>query len=131
MLLQGTAFRMRDIGYSLFRVQDQICVQTTGVQESQPNHTRKRGRRLRKHRLRCRNPSLQRLLFHEFRVSAGLQLGPKPYVRYVHRQLDVLFENQGQLAKNSPLKINKAHNIRLSAKIDQFTTFYRFNVCVY
>jgi hypothetical protein len=55
-------------------------------------------------------------LFHEFQVLLGLQLVPKLYVRYVRRQLGVLFENQGQLAKNSPLKINKAHNIRFSAK---------------
>jgi hypothetical protein len=54
-------------------------------------------------------------MFHEFRVFVGLQLVPKLCVRYVRQQLGVWFENQGQLAKNSPLKINKIGNIRVSA----------------
>jgi len=115
-LLRGTAFRMQGIVCSLVRVLDQICVQTGGVQESQPNHIEKLGKHLCILRLQRMNPSLLRWLFRGFLVFLGLQLVPKFCVRYVRRQLGVLFENQGQLAKNSPLKINKAHNIRFSAK---------------
>jgi hypothetical protein len=63
------------------------------------------------------NPSPPRWMFHEFRVFVGLQRVPKPCVRYVRQQLGVLFENQGQLAENSPLKINKIYNIRVSALV--------------
>jgi len=54
-------------------------------------------------------------MFHEFRAFVGLQRVPKLCVYYVRQQLGVLFENQGQLAKNSPLKLNKIDNIRVSA----------------
>ncbi len=107
---------MQDIGCSLVHVPDQICVQTEGAQESQPNHIEKLGKHLCILRLQHMNPSLLRSLFRGFLVFVGLQLVPKFYVHYVRRQLGVLFENQGQLAKNSPLKINEAHNIRFSAK---------------
>jgi hypothetical protein len=98
-LALGTAFRKLSIVCSRFRGQGQISFQKAGAQEIQPNHTMTLGKRLCILRLQCRNPSLQRWLFHEFPVSVGLQLVPKLYVRYVRRQLVALFENQGQLAK--------------------------------
>ena len=97
-LVLGIAFRRLSIVCSLFRVQGQIFFQKAGAQANQPNHTVKRGKGLCILRLRCRNPSLQRWLFHESPVWLGVQLVPKLYVRYVRRQLGVLFENQGLLA---------------------------------
>jgi len=96
--LLGIAFRRRGIVCSLFRGQGQISSQKAGVQANQPNHTVKRGKRLCIRRPRRRNPSLQRWLFHEYPFSLGVQLVPKLCVRYVRRQLGVLFENQGLLA---------------------------------
>jgi hypothetical protein len=110
-----TAFRMRGIVCNLSRGQGQIFSLKVDVRESQPNRIMKRGKRRCILRLQYKNPSLQRWLFHVFRVFAGLQRVPKLCVRYVHQQLGVWFENQGQLAKNSPLKINKIDNIRVSA----------------
>jgi hypothetical protein len=91
-----TAFHKIDIVCSLFRVRGQIFAQKADVQASQPNRTGKQGRRLCILRLRRRNPSLQRWLFHEFQVSAESRQAPKLYVRYVRRQFGVWFENQGQ-----------------------------------
>ena len=115
LLQRDIAFRMLGIVYSLFRGQGQIFSQKAGAQEIQPNHTVTLGKRLCILHLQHMNPSQQRWLFHEFRVFVGLQRVPKLCVRYVRRQLGVWFENQGQLAKNSPLKINKIDNIRVSA----------------
>lgn len=97
-LALGIAFRRLSIVCSRFRGQGQISFQKAGAQEIQPNHTVTLGKRRCILRLQCRNPSLQRWLFHEFPVSVGLQLVPKLYVRYDRRQLVVLFENQGLLA---------------------------------
>ena len=97
-LALGIAFRRLSIVCSRFRGQGQISFQKVGAQEIQPNHTVTLGKRRCIRRLQCRNPSLQRWLFHEFPVSVGLQLVPKLYVRYVRRQLVALFENQGLLA---------------------------------
>jgi len=114
-LVLGTAFRRLGIVCSLFRGQGQICVLRVGAPASQPNRIMKRGKHLCTLRLQHTNPSQQHWMFHEFRVFVGLQLVPKLCVRYVRQQLGVWFENQGQLAKNSPLKINKIGNIRVSA----------------
>jgi len=105
---QDTASRMLGIVYSLFRGQGQIFVLKAGVQASQPNRIMKRGKRLCILRLQYMNPSQLRWLFHEFRVFVGIQQGPKLCVRYVRQQLGVWFENQGQLAKISPLKSTKS-----------------------
>ena len=96
--LRGIAFRRLGIVCSLFLGQGQIFAPTGGVREIQPIRTVKRGKRLCILRLQRRNPSLQRWMFHEFPVFAGLQRVPTLYVRYVRRQLGVLFENQGLLA---------------------------------
>ena len=97
--LLGIAFRMRGIVCSLFLGQGQIFFQKAGDQEIQPNRTMTLGKRQCIRRLQRRNPSRQRLLFHEFLVFVGVPLAPILYVRYVHLQLVVLFENQGLLAK--------------------------------
>ena len=86
-LALGTAFRRLSIGCSLVRVQGQICVQKAGAQESLPIPTVIRGKRRCIRRLRRRNPSLQRWLFHGFQVSAEARLVPKLYGHYVHLQL--------------------------------------------
>jgi len=96
LLQRDTAFRMQGIECSLFRVLGQIFAQKLGVQESQPNHTVKQGKRQCIRRLQGTHPSLQRWLFHESQAFAGTQLVPKLYVRYVRRQLGVWIENQGQ-----------------------------------
>ena len=102
-----TAFRRLSIVCSLFRVQGQICVQKAGVQENQPNHTTTLGKHLCRRRLQHINPSQLHWMFREFPVSLGLQLAPKRYVRYVHLQLFVLFENQGLLAKSHHINFRK------------------------
>ena len=106
---------MLGIVCSLFRGQDQICALKVDARASQPNRITKPGKRLCILRLQDMNPSQQHWWFHEFRVFVGLQWVPKLCVHYVRQQLGVWFENQGQLAKISPLKINKIDNIRLSA----------------
>ena len=87
---------MQGIVCSRFRVQGQICVHSAGVRAIQPNHKAKLGKRRCIHRLRRSYPNPQRLLFHEFPVSAGLLQVPRLCVRYVRQPLGVLFENQGQ-----------------------------------
>ena len=101
-LAQGTAFRKQGIVCSLSRELDQISYRKAGVLANQPNHIMRQDKHLCIHRLQHRNPNLQHLWFHEYLVFAGLQLVPKLYVRCVHLQLVVLFENQDQSAKKSP-----------------------------
>jgi hypothetical protein len=95
----GIASRKLGIVCSLFHGRGQICVLKADDQASQPNHTMRQDRRLCIRRLRRKNPNPQRYLFHEFPISGVPQLVPKPCVRCVRRQLGVLFENQGLLAK--------------------------------
>jgi hypothetical protein len=98
-LALGIAFRRLSIVYSLSPGQGQISSQKAGAQEIQPNRTMTLGKRQCIHRLQRKNPSRQRWLFHEFLVFVGVPLVPILYVRYVHLQLVVLFENRGLLAK--------------------------------
>jgi hypothetical protein len=95
----GTASRKLGIVCSLFRGQGQTCVLKADCQVSQPNHTMRQDRRLYTHRRQRMNPNPQHCWFREFPISEVLQLVPKLYVRYVRRQLGVLSENQGLLAK--------------------------------
>ncbi len=115
MLAQDTASRMPSIGCILVRVQGQIYVPTAGAQANQPNHTAKQGKHRCIRRLQGKYPSLPHCLFRGYPVSSAVQQVPKLCGRYVHLQLFGLFENQGQLAKNSPHKREEPPNIRFSA----------------
>ena len=103
----GTAFHKPSIVCSLFRVQGQISDWKADVQAIQPNHIMTRDKRRCILRLQCRHPSLQRWLFREYQVFVAVRLVPKLCGRYVHLQLVVLFENQGLLAKFSPIFYGK------------------------
>ena len=115
---QGIAFHKLSIVCSRSRVQDPIFVRKEDVLANQPNRTEKRDKHQCILRLQCRNPSLQRRLFHVYLVFVEDQWVPKLCGRYVRLQLVVLFENQGLLAKNSPTKIKKAEDIRFSTLAD-------------
>jgi hypothetical protein len=104
---QGIAFHKLNIVCSRSRVQDPIFVRKEDVLANQPNRTEKRDKRQCILRLQCRNPSLQRRLFHVYLVFVEDPWVPKLCGRYVRLQLVVLFENQGLLAKIHLLKSRK------------------------